>query len=215
MYTNSKFFQYAVKQTDPEPELLNKIRLICPEKSKHLLSGVYQGRLLGFISKIVRPKKILEIGTFIGYSGLCLIEGLKENGILYTIEKNRNLKDVIEKNFSKTSKTTELLIGDAKKIIPKLELKEKFDLIFIDANKKSYLDYYNLVFDKLNEEGIIIIDNVWFKGMVLSDDQEKNDKRLAKIGKSMAEFNEYIKNDERVDKIFLPIRDGLYLLRKI
>lgn len=180
------------------------IRFVNP----NMVSGHMQGKLLGFISAMIRPEHILEIGTFTGYSAICLSKGLKEGGKLITIEINDELAPFSGSYFRKAgveSKIT-LLNGNALEIIPTLDI--KFDLVFIDADKRDYCDYYRLAMQKLKPEGFILADNVLWGGQVLNKETRDQQSR------GVIEFNELVKNDESVEKIILPIRDGLMLIRK-
>jgi predicted O-methyltransferase YrrM len=174
-----------------------------------MLSGHLQGRMLSLLSGILGPKKILEIGTFTGYSAVCLAEGLAENGKLVTIEANEELETTILQNIKLAgmSDKIELIIGNALEVIP--ELREKFDLVFIDADKLNYKNYYDLVIDKVNLGGLIISDNVLWDGKVMDDSKQDA------TTKAIREYNEYLKKDNRTQKVLFPIRDGLYVSRKI
>ncbi|MCP3658912.1 MAG: O-methyltransferase [Bacteroidetes bacterium] len=212
---NSNFkdiFKYSEKYTTKESEFLCKLRLKTELEftNSHMISGMYQGRILSFISCLIKPKKILEIGTFTGYSAICLSEGLTKDGILYTIDNNISLKSFLENIFKdvKLKNKIKFLLGNAIEIVPKLE--NDFDLAFIDANKKSYCKYYDLIIDKIKKGGVIIADNVLWKGKVLEENIDND-----KLTKSMIEFNKKIFSDDRTEKILLPIRDGLYLIRKL
>ena len=175
-----------------------------------MLSGHVQGRILSFLSRIINPNLILEIGTYTGYSALCLSEGLSSSGKIITIDKDASLEKKVQSFFneSKKNKQIEYLIGDATKIVPSLEY--EYDLVFIDADKKNYLNYFEMVLPKLRANGIIIVDNVLWSGKVIDIEKLKNDK-LTKI---MHNFNETIKKDKRISKIILPIRDGITLIKK-
>jgi len=174
----------------------------------HLQSDWHQGGFLSFISKLVSPTRILEIGTFTGFSTLCLAEGLTDNGILHTIELRTVDAEKASTYFEKSTfaNRIKMHIGDAKEIIPTLNI--QWDLIFIDADKTSYIDYYNIVLPNLHKNGIVIIDNVLFHGEVLQE------KITGKNAKAIQAFNEYVLNDERTEQTLLTIRDGLTLLRK-
>ncbi|MBX2951244.1 MAG: class I SAM-dependent methyltransferase [Leadbetterella sp.] len=201
---------YCLTHSDPEPEVLAAINrdthanLLKPR----MLSGHFQGRLLSLISKLVRPRNILEIGTYTGYSALCLAEGLQEGGRLYTLEADEELEGRIRRNIEIAGKTEniELIIGPALDIIPTLDI--KFDLVFIDADKLNYLNYYKLVIEKVNIGGVIISDNVLWSGKVT--DETKNDATT----QLLREFNDYLAQDDRTDKVLLPVRDGLYVSLK-
>ncbi|MES3016555.1 MAG: O-methyltransferase [Bacteroidota bacterium] len=200
---------YLLKYCDPEDELLKSIDRETNLKVSmpRMLSGHYQGRVLSMLSKMIAPQRILEIGTFTGYATLCLAEGLTENGLIHTIDINAELEDMVNANFSKSSYKEKIiyLIGDATKIIP--ELAEVFDIVFIDADKKNNSTYYNMVIDKLRSGGIIIVDNVLWSGKVL---EEKIDQNTTII----TNFNEMVIQDQRVEKLILPVRDGLFVIRK-
>ncbi len=173
-----------------------------------MLSGHFQGRLLAFWSKIIQPKLILEIGTFTGYSALCLAEGLVEDGKLITIDVNEELQSIATKYFQESdySSKIEMIIGDAAEIIPNIP--NEIDLVFIDADKKNYSKYYDLVFDKVRKGGIIIADNVLWSGKVTDDKIDKDTQPLI-------DFNAMVNNDNRVENILLPVRDGLMIARKL
>lgn len=175
-----------------------------------MLSGEVLGKLLEFISKMISPSRILEIGTFTGYSAICLARGLKEGGSLHAIELNDEQSALISEAFERAgiSQKSSVFYGDAKIIIP--SLKDIYDLVYIDANKREYSIYYDLVFDKVAAGGYIIADNVLWDGKVLQDPIPVDAQT-----KSLAEFNEKIKNDRRVEKVMLPLRDGLFIIRKI
>lgn len=174
----------------------------------HLQSNWHQGGFLSFLSKLTRPLHILEIGTFTGFSTLCLAEGLQKEGILHTIELRAADANKAQAFFEESpfSKQIKVHIGDAKEVIPTLNL--KWDLVFIDADKTGYIDYYNLVLPLLNETGLIIVDNVLFHGEVLEDNIG------GKSAKAIQAFNEYVLNDPTTEQSMLTIRDGLTLIRK-
>lgn len=173
-----------------------------------MLSGHLQGSLLSFMSKLQKPNYILEIGTFTGYSALCLAEGLNENGKLITIDPNEETNFIAQNFFNKSpfKNQIELIQGQSQNIIP--TLKQKFDIVFIDADKKNYGLYFDLVIEKVNSRGLIIADNVLWSGKVL-DDKKDTDTLL------IHQFNQKIQNDSRVENILLPVRDGLMMMRKI
>lgn len=201
---------YSNAHTTPESDLLKALDRETHLKtlSPRMLSGHLQGRFLSFLSKCQRPRRILEIGTFTGYSGLCLAEGLTDDGILYTIEANDELKPMIEKYFATSPQAHQLrlILGDALQIIPTID--EVFDLVFIDAGKRDYPAYFDLVINKVAKGGIIIADNILWKGKVV---QEKKDTDTQIIDA----FNKKMLADTRLECILLPIRDGLMLMRKI
>ena len=174
-----------------------------------MLSGHLQGRILKMFVRMCKPKRILEIGTYTGYASICLAEGLVEDGEIHTIEINDELEDFIREQFDKSELKSKihLHIGDALQIIPQLD--GFFDMVFIDADKRLYSEYYDLVFEKLPPGGIIIADNTLWDGKVLETPQDSDKQTLG-----ILRFNEKIKNDDRVEKVILPLRDGLSLIRK-
>ena len=174
-----------------------------------MLSGHLQGKILEMISKMIHPESILEIGTYTGYSAICLAKGLKDNGIIDSIEINDELEDIILKYLkkSKLEHKVKLHFGDARKIMP--EMNKQFDLIFIDADKREYIDYYNIAFEYLKPGGFILADNVLWSGKVLKSELPEDEHT-----KGIIEFNNYIKKDNRIEKVILPLRDGLTLIRK-
>lgn len=203
---------YVVKHSEDEPDLLQQLSRETYQKilQPRMLSGHYQGRLLSMISKLVNPKNILEIGTYTGYSALCLTEGMQSLGELHTIDINEELMDFQRKYFDKSKFGKQIFqhIGDALEIIPDLD--RTFDLIFIDADKENYPNYFNLVINKLNNKGILLSDNVLWSGKVIeplkSDDTST---------KALLEYNKLLKEDKRIETVILPIRDGLTISRKI
>ncbi len=208
---NQLLIDYSQKYTTEEPFILKNLRVetINNFKGHNMLSGHYQGRLLSMLSCLLQPQCVLEIGTYTGYSALCLAEGLHPNGVLHTIDKDVSLKNFVEKFFTIAGVKNKIMyhIGIAKEVIPNLNL-EQIDLVFIDANKKDYPLYYDLVFDKVRSGGLIIVDNVLWKGQVLEES-------CGGIVANIKKFNNKILADTRVEKILLPIRDGLYLVRKL
>jgi caffeoyl-CoA O-methyltransferase len=176
-----------------------------------MLSGHLQGRLLSMFSHMIRPKAILEIGTFTGYSAICLAEGLPDGGKLYTIDINEELEDLVKLYFAEAGieNKIEYIIGNALDIIPKLEA--TFDLVFIDADKINYSSYYDLVFNKVRPGGYIIADNVLWSGKVVEQSNKKTDVDTQAI----LDYNKKIQQDSRVENILLPIRDGLLIARKL
>jgi predicted O-methyltransferase YrrM len=201
---------YLENSCEPENDLLKHINRETHLKVSmpRMLSGHYQGRLLSMLSKMISPERILEIGTFTGYATLCLAEGLKENGFIYTIDINMELEDMVRSNFEKSDLNSKIKyqIGDAKEIIPSLN--ETFDLVFIDADKKNNATYYDMIIDRVRSGGLILVDNVLWSGKVL--DQGASDQKTSFISK----FNEMVSTDQRVEKLILPVRDGLFLIRK-
>jgi predicted O-methyltransferase YrrM len=175
-----------------------------------MLSGAYQGRVLSMISKLINPKNILEIGTYTGYSALCLAEGMQDSGVLHTIDINEELIDFQRKYFDKSDYGNQIHqhLGDALKIIPKLDI--SFDLVFIDADKENYSNYFNVIIDKLSTGGIILSDNVLWSGKILETTFKKDDFATP----ALIEYNALLKSDKRVETVVLPIRDGLTISRK-
>ena len=203
---------YVVKHSENEPELLKQLTRETYQKilQPRMLSGHYQGRLLSMISKLINPKNILEIGTYTGYSALCLAEGMQLGGELHTIDVNEELVDFQRKYFDKSDYGKQIFqhLGDALEIIPKLE--KTFDLIFIDADKDNYPNYFKMIINKLNFGGILLSDNVLWSGKVI--EPLKNDDTSTK---ALLEYNKLLKEDQRIETVILPIRDGLTISRKI
>jgi predicted O-methyltransferase YrrM len=204
--------KYIEAHTEPENDLLYKInRETHTEVLKpRMLSGHLQGRVLSMLSHMIHPEKILEIGTYTGYSALCMAEGLKENGELITIDVNEELAGRVKAYFqsSEFSNKIKIKIGKALEIMPTLN--KSWDMVFIDADKSNYLNYYKLCIDQVRSGGYILVDNVLWSGKVL----EKNRKKLDKDTESMLEFNEFVHQDDSVQNVLFPIRDGLMILRK-
>ena len=202
---------YLVAHSENEPELLQQLTRETYQKVLQpiMLSGPYQGRVLSMISKLVKPKTILELGTFTGYATLCLAEGLQSHGSIHTIDVNEELEDFQRKyfNLSEYGKQIHQHLGQALDIIPTLDY--TFDLVFIDADKPNYVNYFHLIIDKLNSGGIILSDNVLWHGKVVAPLDKKD-----KSTQAVIDFNTLLKNDERIETVMLPIRDGLTLSRK-
>jgi len=211
-FIDAKIEHYAIKHTAPESTLLEKINrdtwaeVLMPR----MLSGPLQGRILAMLSKMIEPTTILEIGTYTGYSAICLAEGLQKNGKIITIDINDELEKRVRGYFAQcpNPESFDYRIGDATAIIPTLN--QSFDLVFIDADKINYLNYYHLVIEKVPQGGIIIADNVLWSGKIL-DPMDKMDEDT----KALLEFNNFVSNDKRVDSLLLPVRDGLMILRKL
>jgi caffeoyl-CoA O-methyltransferase len=207
---NAELQLYAERHTSEESVLLKKINRNTQAKvmMPRMLSGHLQGRVLSMISSMIKPRTILEIGTYTGYSALCLAEGLVENGTLITIDINEELEEQVSNYFKESSfeSNIDYRIGDATKIIP--ELKEKFDLVFIDADKENYGRYFDLVIDRVNLNGFILADNVLWSGKVLDTKPDKDTRAIL-------EFNKKVQNDDRVENVLLPIRDGMMLIRRV
>jgi caffeoyl-CoA O-methyltransferase len=201
---------YAERHTTQESDLLKRINRETHAQilKPRMLSGQLQGRVLSMISCMVRPRAILEIGTYTGYSAICLAEGLQEGGKLITIDINEELRDRVSGYFREADlqDRIDFRIGHAAEIIPSLE--EKFDLVFIDADKENYSRYFDLVIDRVNLNGFILADNVLWSGKVL---QEKPDKDT----RAIVDFNAKVQRDNRVENVLLPIRDGIMLMRKV
>ncbi len=201
--------QYAESHTTPDSDLLHALirethlKTLAPR----MLSGHLQGRFLSLISHLMQPRRVLEIGTFTGYSALCLAEGLAADGILYALEGNDELEYLIQKYISESAfkDKIKLLIGNALDIIPTLD--HTFDLVFIDAGKRDYPAYYDLVIDKVRSGGLIIADNILWSGKVVGDKKDL-DTRI------IDGFNKKVHADSRVENILLPLRDGLMIARK-
>lgn len=203
--------QYAEDHSQEEPQLLKELNLETWQTvlAPRMLSGPLQGRLLSLIASLVRPKAILEIGTYTGYSALCLAEGLPEDGVLHTIDRNAELKRLQQKYFDRSGKGHQIIahLGDAIEILPSLE--QKFDLIFIDADKSNYLNYLRLVTPMLNSGGLLISDNVLWSGKVTQ--KVKADDLDTKV---LQEFNQQLNAHPEYQTVLLPIRDGLSVARK-
>jgi len=205
----SAIVAYAESFTSDESDVLRELREECERnyEDKSMLSGFVQGRILSMFSKMIRPKVVLEIGTYLGYSALCFAEGLSEGGKVITLdiqeETNRVARSFVER--SKYKDSIEFHLGYATEIIPTLP--ETFDLVFIDADKPNYSSYYDLVFDKVRPGGFIIADNVLWSGRVLDEEKDENTKALH-------EFNRKVHADDRVSNVLLPVRDGLMVVCK-
>lgn len=210
-FINKDILEYSEKYSQQEPEILQELNRETHLKilNPRMLSGFFQGRLLSIISKLIKPKKVLEIGTYTGYSAICIAEGMNKNGIIHTIDKNEELNTIQKKYFKKSGLENNIIRynGCALDIIPKIE--EKFDLIFIDADKENYINYFNLVIDKLNNNGVILADNVLWSGKVINSEDHDLTTNV------LREFNKNVNNDNRVETILLPIRDGISIIRKI
>ncbi|GAA4812554.1 O-methyltransferase [Litoribaculum gwangyangense] len=204
---------YVVQHSEDEPLLLQQLTRETFQKilQPRMLSGHYQGRLLSIISKLVKPKNILEIGTYTGYSALCLAEGIQDKGELHTIDINEELVDFQRKYFDKSNHGHQIYqhLGNALEIIPKLN--KTFDLVFIDADKENYVNYFNIVIDKVTKGGIILSDNVLWSGKVLDTEFKKDDTSTP----ALVAYNKLLKEDDRIETVLLPIRDGLTISRKI
>lgn len=200
---------YLESTCDSESELLQRINreTYLRETMPHMLSGHFQGRVLAMLAKLVRPKRILEIGTFTGYATLCLAEGLDYEGELHTIDVNEELEERVQGYFDASPFRERITyhIGDAAEVIPTID--GDFDLVFIDADKKSNLYYFETLINRVSKGGLLLIDNVLWKGKVLASAPDNQTKKII-------ELNETLATDSRVEKLILPIRDGLFVLRK-
>ncbi len=210
-FINKDILNYVELNSQQEPTLLKELNKETNLKilNPRMLCSSYQGRVLSIISKIIKPKNVLEIGTYTGYSALCIAEGLEKNGIIHTIDINEELKEIQNKYFKKSGFGNQIHqhIGNAIEIIPKIN--ECFDFVYLDADKENYNEYFDLIIDKIVSGGVLICDNVLWSGKVLNT----NHKDL--ITEKLIEFNQLVKKDKRLDSIILPIRDGLSICRKI
>jgi len=208
-YIDTPLTEYAEQHTSGESEVLQELRRECNEKYEDsaMLSGFYQGRVLAMFSKMIRPRVVLEIGTYLGYSALCFAEGLADGGKVITLDVNEETNKVARSFVAKSgySDRIDFRLGPATEITPTLN--ETFDLVFIDADKPNYSNYYNLVFDKLRPGGFIIADNVLWSGRVLDNEKDENTQALH-------DFSEMVMADKRVSNVLLPIRDGLMIVCK-
>ena len=211
-FISQKLLDYVSQHSDEEPELLQKLNRETHQKilQPRMLSGGFQGRILSLLSHLIKPKKILEIGTYTGYSALCLAEGLQKEGLLHTIDCNEELVDFQKKYFDQSKHKNQIIqhLGNADEIIP--TLKDSFDLVFLDADKENYPVYLDLVAPKINSGGLLISDNVLWSGKVL-EPVKKEDIATQEL----IRYNKMLKEDNRFQTLVLPIRDGLTLSRKI
>jgi predicted O-methyltransferase YrrM len=209
-FISQELEDYIEQHSEKEPQHLAALNKETYQKIllPRMLSGHFQGRVLSMLSKLIRPVNILEIGTYTGYSALCLCEGMQDNGQLHTIDIKEELVDFQRKHFDKSPWGNQIVqhLGEAVDIIPSLDL--KFDLVFIDADKENYINYFELIVPKMNKGGIILSDNVLWSGKVL-EPLQKNDLST----KILLEYNQLLKNDHRVETVLLPIRDGLTVSR--
>ena len=209
MNFTDELLEYSEDFTSGESDVLQELRRECYEhyEDRSMLSGFFQGRVLSMFSKMIRPKVVLEVGTYLGYSALCFAEGLAAGGKVITLDVNEETNKVARSFVERTeyAHKIEFHLGNAVEIIP--QLPETFDLVFIDADKANYSNYYNLVFDKVRPGGFIIADNVLWSGKVLLDEKDEDTQALH-------DFNLMVKADGRVSNVLLAIRDGLMVLRK-
>lgn len=205
--------QYINNHISPESEILRSLNRETHQKvlQPRMLSGHLQGRFISMLSNMIKPKRVLEIGTYTGYSALCFAEGLASQGHIDTIDRNEELEPIIQRYIDEAglSKSITLHVGDALEIIKKLN--HTYDLVFIDADKENYLNYYHAVFEKVPQGGYILADNVLWSGKVLDREEIKNDVDT----RGIVEFNDAIQKDERVENVLFPIRDGIMIVRKI
>lgn len=211
-FISEKLTEYISKNSNIEPEILARLNQETHQKilKPRMLSGHIQGRFLSMLSKMKSPSTILEIGTYTGYGTLCLLEGLKEDGKIFTIDRNEELLKIQNKYFEESGKRDKIiqLTGNAKEILN--DLNETYDLVFIDADKENYIEYFNQVSERLNKNGIIISDNVLWSGKVLDSSLEKDEETNALVN-----FNKILNEDKRFETVILPLRDGLSISRLI
>ncbi|MDG2274680.1 MAG: O-methyltransferase [Flavobacteriaceae bacterium] len=205
-----KIDDYSVSHSQKEPQILQELTKETWQKvvNPRMLSGAFQGRVLSMISKLIQPKNILEIGTYTGYSAICIAEGLQEHASIDTIDKNEELADLQNKYFKKSGYRNKITqhVGLALEIIPTID--KKFDLVFIDADKSNYSNYFHLIIDKMNKGGVILSDNVLWSGKVV----EKLDPKDLDT-KALLEYNILLNADKRIETVLLPVRDGLTISR--
>ena len=211
-FISEKLTEYISNNSNIEPEILARLNQETHQKilKPRMLSGHIQGRFLSMLSKMKSPSTILEIGTYTGYGTLCLSEGLIEGGKIFTIDRNEELLKIQNKYFEESGKRDKIiqLTGNAKEILK--DLNETYDLVFIDADKESYIEYFNQVSERLNKNGIIISDNVLWSGKVLDSSLEKDEETNALVN-----FNKILNEDKRFETVILPLRDGLSISRLI
>ncbi|MBT4779341.1 MAG: class I SAM-dependent methyltransferase [Polaribacter sp.] len=210
MFLPENIDNYVVAHSQEEPKILQELTKETWQKvlNPRMISGAYQGRILSMISKLIQPKNVLEIGTFTGYSALSIAEGLPKDGTLFTIDRNEELAELQQKYFNKSRFTNQLksYVGNAIEIIPTLH--QKFDLVFIDADKSNYTNYFHLIIGKMNSGGIILSDNVLWYGKVAEKADEKDEDTIA-----LQAYNTLLNTDDRLETVMLPIRDGLTISR--
>ena len=204
--------RYIESHTTPESTLLKRLDRETNLKALYpkMISGHLQGRVLSMFSHMIKPNRVLEIGTFTGYSAICLAEGLPPEGEIITIDKNQELEEMVLRylNEAGVAEKVKLILGDAKEIIP--ELQGDFDLVYLDADKEHYSHYFNLIIDKVSAGGYILADNVLWYGKVLDSTSKKSDRETQAI----KDFNQMVHDDSRVENVLIPIRDGIMILRK-
>lgn len=213
MFTDPKAEQYVISHTSEESTVLKKLNRETHAKilRPRMLSGHLQGKILEMVSCMLQPSQILEIGTYTGYSAICLSRGLVRGGIIHTIDHNEELEDFTRSFFREAGieEAVEYHIGEAIDVLPTLE--GPFDLVFIDADKENYIAYYDQVIEKVRKGGVVLADNVLWSGKVFSPEAAGNDPEAH----ALIEFNQHVHNDPRVENLMLPVRDGLSVIRKI
>jgi len=211
-FLDPKLEAYVENHTMPESPVLDELNRETWLKvlQPRMLSGHLQGRVLSMLSHMIKPKNILEVGTYTGYSALCFAEGLQEGGVIDTIDINEELEPFVQRFLEKSgyADRIQMHVGNALDIIPTLD--KEYDIVFIDADKNNYINYYNAAFEKVNKGGYIIADNVLWSGKVLDEQELKDDPDT----KTINEYNKMVLADERVENILFPIRDGLMIARK-
>tara|TARA_B100001758_G_C18334198_1_gene570608 strand:- start:603 stop:1241 length:639 start_codon:yes stop_codon:yes gene_type:complete len=209
-FIDEKLEEYALFHTEKEPDVLKKLnRETCLKVMRpRMLSGHLQGRFLSMLSHMIKPNRVLEIGTYTGYSALCIAEGMPQNSELITIDINEELSPIVEKyiNLYEKQDVIKMMVGDATKLIP--ELKGSFDFIFIDADKENYTKYVEFSIEKLKKGGYIVIDNVLWSGKVLEEQMDKETRAIDEV-------NQFVSQCSRLQQILLPVRDGLMICRKV
>ena len=205
IFIDEKIIEYSIKNSDPPSNLLNDLERETNLKilQPRMLSGNFQGRFLSFLSKISKPKSVIEIGTYTGYSALCIAEGLDPNGVIHTIDNNEELTYIQNKYFEKSNYRSNIkqYTDDAIKILPKLNI--TFDFAFIDADKINYLNYFEIIIKKMKKGGLIVSDNVLWSGKVLEENSQDEETEMLK------KFNSMLKKDKRITNLIVPLRDGL------
>ncbi len=208
----TNILEYAEKYTEKEPDILKELNRETHAKvlMPRMLAGHYQGRLISMFSHMIKPLKVLEIGTYTGYSAICWAEGLQKNGTVYTIDNNEELHEMVKLYIKKSGMENKIIpiLGNAEHEINKLH--ETWDIVFIDADKENYINYYNQIFDDVRPGGYIIADNVLWSGKVTDSKLVEKDKET----NALHSFNRMVQEDHRVENILLGIRDGLMIVRK-
>jgi caffeoyl-CoA O-methyltransferase len=211
-FLSEKLDEYVSNHSQKEPQILQELNQETWQKVlvPRMLSGHFQGRVLSMISKLIQPTTILEIGTYTGYSALCLAEGMKKDGSLHTIDRNEELYDLQKKYFDKSDFKSQIhqYVGNALEVIPKIKV--QFDLVFIDADKSNYANYFHLIMEKMNKGGVILSDNVLWSGKIIEKFDPKDTDTAA-----LLKYNKLLSTDTRIETVLLPIRDGLTISRVI